>query len=340
MTSRVFGIPGAKGAVSLAPSALDRLRLEPTRFSLDQAAAVIAPERDPTEIAYRTVDRLGAPAGEVTVAHPERMELHTPTFGLTGPGGVLPRHYTAAVAAQTRGHSPALQAFFDLLSGRFTGLYVKAGAKSRPTRDPRPATKMLAAAVGLGTPHLAEAMATPLQVMLHHAGALSNRTCSAERLRSMIAAETGDAVEIAEFAGGWVRLPDGERTKLSKRGQAGQHSQLSKGAMLGAQVWDPSARVIIRLGPLTLAEFKRRLPGTALHTRLVELTRLHVGMELDFAFNLVLEGPEVPPLELMPPSASAPRLGWTSWLTAPRPRRAPAPAALLPPQPAMPKAFA
>src|SRR5207253_1140 len=86
-----------------------------------------------------------------------------------------------------------------------------------------------------------------------------------------------------------------------------------------------------RLGPLNLRDFEALLPGTPLHVRLVELTRLHVGPEQDFAFNPTLAGAEVPPLQLTPADAGSARLGWTSWLTPERPRRQPAASAVLQP---------
>jgi type VI secretion system protein ImpH len=316
----------------VAPTPLERLEREPGRFSIDQASAVIAPRRDPTEIAYRTTSRLGAPAGEVTQADAAKGQLLTPTFGLIGPGGVLPRHYTALADAESRRRSTALHAFVDMLSRRFTGLFVKAGSKYRPTRDPHQAVQVLGAAVGLGTPHLAEALASPLPAVLYHAGSLAARTRSAERLRGMLSEETGGEVRLIEFAGGWVRLPEPEQTCLAAPGRPGRHVQLGIDAAVGAQVWDPSARFLVNLGPMPLRAFEALLPGAALHTRLVELTRLQVGLEVDFAFNPVLAAAEVPPLRLGPAGAGAARLGWTSWLTSARPRRKPAAEAMLRPQ--------
>lgn len=310
---------------------LERLLQEPWRFSVDQAAAVIAPGRDPVEIVYRSTSRLGAPGGEVTRARPEQLELRTPTFGLIGPGGVLPRHYSAWVDAELRKRSTALLAFFDLLSRRFTGLFVKAGAKYRTTRDPRHAEQVQAAAVGLGTPHLASALATPLPAVLHHAGGLAARSRSVERLRGMLCEETGSSVQIVEFAGSWVRLPPTEQSRLSVPGQPGRYVQLGVDAAIGVQVWDPPARFLVRLGPLKLRDFEALLPGTPLHRRLVELIRLHVGPEQDFAFNPALAATEVPPLRLAAGSAGVGRLGWTSWLTMTRPRRQAATTAMLQP---------
>jgi type VI secretion system protein ImpH len=327
--------PSAAAAAEAAPalSPLQRLQAEPARFSLDQAAAVIAPGRDPVSISYRTVLRLGAPGGEVAMPRQAGADLATPTFGLIGPGGVLPRHYTAWVEAESRKRSTALHGFFDLLGRRFTGLFVKAGSKHRPTRNPKPVEQVLAAAVGLGTPHLTPAMATPLQALLFHAGGLAARTRSAERLRGMLSEETGTEVRIVEFAGAWMRLPPSEQSRLPAPGVPGRHLQLGLDAVMGSQVWDASSRFLVNLGPLSLPQFKSLLPGAPLHTRLVELTRLQVGLEEDFAFNPVLAAEEVPPFQLGPPGSGAAQLGWTSWLTAPRPRRRSAAEAMLRPQP-------
>jgi type VI secretion system protein ImpH len=318
-------------SVSKTLSPLERLQREPTRFSLDHAAAVLAPGRDPTEISFQCQPRLGAPGGEVAQVRVETLEIVAPTFGLVGPGGVLPRHYSALIDGETRRRSPALKAFVELLSRRFVGLFVKAGAKYRPTRDPVPTGRALAAAVGLGSPHLAPALATPLPAVLYHAGALANRTASAERLRGMLSDETETDVEIVEFAGGWNRLPQSEQSRLDALGRPGQYNRLGMDATIGSQVWDPSARILIRLGPLSHSEFKKLLPGSDLHRRIVELTRLKIGLEQDFAINPWLAASEVPGLQLVAGPDGAARLGWISWLTSPRPRERDASDALIRP---------
>lgn len=311
-------------------SPLERLRREPARFSLDQASAVLAPDGDATAISYRSQPRLGAPAGEVAQARPETRELVTPTFGLVGPGGTLPRHFTATVGAELRRRSTALHDLLDLLSRRFVALFVRAGAKYRPTRNPKAAETVLAGAIGLGTRGLAERLATPLPALLYHAGALAARSGSAERLRGMLSEETGGSVRIIEFAGGWIRLPPTEQTRLSGRLGAGAQARLGQDAVVGAQIWDASARFLVQLGPLSRRDFEALLPGAPLHQRLVELIRQQVGLECDFALNPVLAAAEVPPLQLSREGGA--RLGWSGWLGAPRPRRADAADALLGPQ--------
>ncbi|MFT8246346.1 type VI secretion system baseplate subunit TssG [Roseomonas sp. BN140053] len=306
------------------PSPRDRLARTPGRFDLDQGIAVAAHGVDARDLHYRTSARLAHAEGAIVQADPAARTLTLATFGLIGPGGVLPRHHTATVATELRKRSAALHAFLDMLGGRFAGLWAKAGAKYRPTRDPQPAERALSAALGLGTPHLTERAGAPEPALLFHAGNLSARTRSAERLRAMLEEEAGGAVELVEFAGGWLRLPEEERTRLGGRGRRGgvpgQHSALGQGAVLGGQVWDAQSRFIVRIGPLPREAFEALLPGTPGHARLLALCRLHVGLDTGFALNPVLAREDVPALRLGAAAAGA-RLGWSSWLTRPTPRR-------------------
>jgi type VI secretion system protein ImpH len=319
---------------SLAPAApLDRLRREPARFDLDQAVAVaqrasgVRPE-EPEALRLRTLSRLGMPAGAVVQAKPEEGELTLGTFGLVGAGGVLPRHHTATVAAEQRKRSLALHAFLDMVARRNVGLYPKAGAKYRPTRNPEPTARALSATIGMGTPHLDGRMPVRPEDLLFHAGNLAARTRSAERLRAMLEAETGRRVEIEEFAGGYIRLPEAEQTRMPRGRAAPQHCALGVSATAGAQVWDAQARFIIRFGPLTRAEFDALLPGTRAWLRITQLARLFVGQDTAFAVNLVLRAEEVPAAA----AGGGARLGWSTWTGASRPRRKDARDALFEPR--------
>lgn len=327
-------LPEPPPAPVLAPVApLDLLRREPTRFDLDQAAmialrAAALPSGEPEELRLRTATRLAMPGGAVLAAKPQEGELTLGTFGLTGPGGVLPRHHSATVAAEQRKRSLALHAFLDMLGRRSAGLHVKAGAKYRPTRNAEPTERVLSAAIGMATPHLDGRMRVPKETLLYHAGNLAARSRSAERLRAMLEAETGRRVEIEEFAGGFIRLPESEQTRLPRGRDAVQHAALGVSAAAGSQVWDPQARLIIRFGPLDRAAFDSLLPGTPAWLRVTQLARLFVGPDTSFAVNLVLRADDVPAAGL----AGGARLGWTSWMAAARPRKAPARDALFEPR--------
>jgi len=315
----------APPAPKRGPSPMATLAAHPERFDMDQAVFVIARGRDPVELPYATVPRLGLPLAEVTAADPATGQITSPLFGLIGPGGTLPRHFTATTGGEVRRRSRALQAFLDMLARRFTGMWIRAGAKYRPTRDPKPTETALDALIGMGTPSLVGRVAVPLPSLRFHAGHLAARTRSAERLRALLAEETGSAVEIVEFAGGWLRLPPSEQSRMGLA-----HYRLGVDAAIGAQVWDPQARFIIRLGPLDAARFAELLPGRPLFERLCGLTRLFVGPEQDFVLNPVLAADAVPATKL---GAGGGRLGLTSWIGQPRPRRKPASDAFLRPPP-------
>jgi type VI secretion system protein ImpH len=326
--------PEPPPAPVLAPlSPVERLRREPTRFDLDQAVEVTlrasgGDPRQPEALRLRSQARLAMPPGAVLQAKPEEGELTLGTFGLVGAGGVLPRHHTAQVATEQRKRSLALHAFLDMVARRSVGLFAKAGAKYRPTRNPQPTTDALSATIGMATGHLQGRMRVGQEDLLFHAGNLASRTRSAERLRAMLQAETGRRVEIEEFAGGYIRLPDSEQTRMPRGRSAPQHCALGVSATAGAQVWDAQARFIIRFGPLTRAEFDALLPGTPAWQRITQLARLFVGQDTAFAVNLVLKPEEVPAARV----GAGTRLGWSSWSGSSRPRRAPARDALFEPR--------
>jgi type VI secretion system protein ImpH len=305
----------------LAPRApAERLRHDPTRFDLDQAIAVALAANGkaagPEDLMLRSSPRLAMPGGPVVAARPEEGDLTLGTLGLIGSGGVLPRHHTAMVAAEQRKRSTALAAFLDMLGRRTVGLYAKAGTKYRPTRDPDPTSRALSAAIGMGTRHLGGRMPIPHEDLLFHAGNLASRTRSAERLRAMLEAETGRPVEIEEFAGGFIRLPEAEQTRMPTGRAAPQHCALGVSATAGAMVWDPQARFVIRFGPLARAEFEALLPGTPAWLTVTQLARLFVGPDTAFAVNLVLRRDEVPEAS----AGGGARLGWSTWTAASRPR--------------------
>jgi type VI secretion system protein ImpH len=299
-------------------SARDHLAGTPGRFDLDQAVRVGAPGGDPLALRYRTVARLGFPAGEVLGFRPDRRELVVASFGLIGAGGVLPRHHTAAVASELRKRSDALHHFVDMLAGRLTGSFVLAGAKYRPTVDPAPAERVLAAAAGVETPGMIGRSGVPRDNLLFHAGNLASRSRAATRLAAMLEEETGCPVRLEEFAGRWVRLPRSERTRLGGGGSGpaaeGQHASLGRGALIGVETWDAQSRFVVRLGPVARPEFEALLPGQAMHARVVALTRLFVGLDTGFVLAPTLEAAAIGPLQLGP---SGGRLGWSSWTSLP-----------------------
>jgi type VI secretion system protein ImpH len=118
-------------------------------------------------------------------------------------------------------------------------------------------------------------------------------------------------VEVVEYAGAWLALPPDQRTRI---GAGGVFCQLGVDAAAGVRAWNPEARILLRVGPLSRDGFERLLPDGAILYRLVSLVRAFVGIELGFAVNPVLTAAEVAPLQLDSRSTPPPRLGWNTWL--------------------------
>ncbi len=308
-------------------SPLAALTETPRRFGFDAAVRVLTLARraeDPADVArFRTPPGLTYPPADVLdVRGDAKPDVTVAMIGLTGPSGVLPRHYTEAVVKALRGRSSSLHAFFDMLSHRFVVFFARAGTKYRPARAAEtaalrtppaedPIARVLLALTGHGTPHLTDRLGISTDPLLHYAGLFAMRPRSAHRLRAMVSDWLGMPVEVIEFAGAWLNLPPDQRTRI---GALGQFSQLSANAAAGVRAWDPQARIILRIGPLNRGGFERMLPDRPALRRLVSLVRTYVGFEIGFAINPVLAADHVPPLRLDSAADPPPRLGWNTWL--------------------------
>jgi type VI secretion system protein ImpH len=312
-------------------SPLETLARSPRRFGFDAMIRVMTLARrneDPADIArFRTPPGLTYPPADVMEFRGDGSPAGKPDvtvgmIGLTGPSGVLPRHYTDAVVQALRGRSASLHTFLDLLGHRFVAFFGRAGAKYRPARaldtaairtPPAvdPIARVLLALTGHGTAHLTDRMLIGQETLLHYAGVFAMRPRSAQRLGAMVSDWLGMRVEVIEFAGAWLTLPPEQRTRI---GTIGQFNQLSASAAAGVRAWDPQARVILRIGPLDRAGFERLLPDRLALHRLVSLVRAYIGFEIGFAINPVLAADAVPPLRLDGSATPPPRLGWNTWL--------------------------
>ena len=333
--------PGVTGRRAGAAMAL--LLRKPQRYRFDAAVRILAHSAqtgDPAEaVRFRAPMGSAYPGPEVFAVRETNKGLPiltTPVMGLTGPTGVLPRHYSDILHSTVRNRSPALQDFMELLSQRFVAQFARAGMKYRPHRlreaahldrkasvrtgqppPPDPLTQALLAFSGFGTPHLVERVAAGEEPLLHYAGLLSMRPHSAERLQAMLSDWLGRKVEVVQFVGDWLNLPPDQRTRMPQGRRAGAFNRLGHDAAIGVRAWDIQARIILRIGPLDSEGFAALLPDRPLLRRLVSLTRAFLGFETGFAVNPVLASHAVPRLRLEggPPVGAPPaRLGWNTWI--------------------------
>jgi len=315
-------------------SVLARLLREPRRFRFDAMVRVLmraARQDDPAAaIRFRTPPGLAFPAADVQDVRDggKRQDATIGLMGLTGPSGVLPRYYSEIVSQTLRGGSTALHEFLDMIGERFVGFFALAAIKYRPSRaaelallrTPQAAdtvSQVLLSLTGYGTPNTAERFAGGADPLLHYAGLFAIRPRSAERLSAMLSDWLGMKVEIVEFAGAWLRLPQDQQSRI---GANGSFCELGVNAAVGMRAWSPEARMLLRVGPLSNDDFQQMLPNRDTLQQLVSLVRAFVGPELGFAVNPVLgaadafRSDEAGALRLSADAAIPPRLGWNTWL--------------------------
>ncbi len=348
----------------------ERLFTEGFAFDFFQAVRLLArvdPRRRPVgrtaaprdEIArFRAHLALDFPPSAIYEIQPVKnaVPLVTVTFmGLTGPSGILPRHYTELllrVDREVRGPERyALRSWLDQFNHRFISLFHRAWEKYRFflaqehrehfAKEPDPFTQALYSLVGLGLPplrgrlrvaHVVTVDEQPREqslakiddlALLYYGGLLSQRPRCAVGLRAILADYFGLAVEVRQFHGRWLRLDADNQSRLGAA-----NSEAGLNLVAGERVWDVQGMVRLRIGPLRRAQFDDLLPDRAPIVErktfflLCQLARLYVGPELDFDVQLVLRAQEVPAMKLAEGGLGA-RLGWNTWLcSVPRTRDA------------------
>jgi type VI secretion system protein ImpH len=233
-------------------------------------------------------------------------------FGLLGPNGPLPLHLTDFARERALHHGDtAFARLLDTLLHRFLLLFYRAWAQGRPVHGlDRPKHDRFAFYVGALTGLADEASrhrdAVSDHAKLHFAGLANMQTRPAVVLESMAGALLRMPVRLEPYRGHWMTLPAEERTAL----RASSFSQLGRGAVLGAHVWDRQHAFRLVIGPLTLMQYESLLPGGAALPVLVALVRRHLNGELAWDAQLVLAADQVPTAQ---PGRYG-RLGYSAWL--------------------------
>jgi type VI secretion system protein ImpH len=272
-------------------------------------------------------------------------------MGLTGPSGVLPRHYTEMLYKIERDvrtpEKHALRDWFDLFNHRLVSLFYLAWEKYRfyvpfergeyDGPEPDPFTNCLYSLIGLGSRPLrgrlrviardrVDEYGEPQErvlariedlVLLHFSGTLGHRPRCAAALEAMLQDHFQIPALIDQFQGQWLQLEPSSRTHL--HGERG-NNQLGLSAVAGDRVWDRQSKFRVRLGPMTYDQFTEFLPDRdptperKTFFLLVQLVRLYAEPTLDFDVQLVLKAEDVPDCQLTGDGTFGARLGWNTWL--------------------------
>lgn len=231
-------------------------------------------------------------------------------YGLFGPHGPLPPHLTEYARERQRSYrDPTFASFANMLTHRSMSLFYRAWCAGQPAAgfdrgENDGFERQVAALSGYAGEKLRTRDAMPDLAKRHFAGHLGRSVRNPSGLTAMLSAFFGASVRLQEFVGSWLRLEPDDCWRLGARAGLGQATSI------GSEVWSRSAKFRLRIGPLSLEEYKGLLPGSGGLARLAAIVRNYVGDALDWDVNLVLSGDAVPAAIL----GQDTRLGHTSWV--------------------------
>lgn len=261
-------------------------------------------------------------------------------MGLLGPNGPLPLHLTEYARERERIHKdPTFARFLDVFNHRLVSLFYRAWAASQMpasfdrwevplsgkvspaereqqlARDTNKYSIYIGSLFGLGMDSLRHRDAVPDVAKLHYAGRLASHQKSPEGLLAVLSSYFKVPTEIEEFCGRWVEVPESYGCRLGTVSEAGRGcgslgTASGGGAMAGTKVFDCVGSFRLRLGPMSMADYQRMMPGSDAERRLSTWIRNYVGDEFWWDAVLVLRKEEVPFVHL----GKGARLGWTSWV--------------------------
>jgi type VI secretion system protein ImpH len=309
-------------------TALQRLRQEPHRFSLFAALRLLEqldPARPRLGEARRPADEsvcfeqpphlTFAPSDVATVeAGPRgRLRLAQYGFGMFGPNGALPFHLTEFVFERRRHHEDAaVSDFINLFQQRLTALFYRAWADSDPVAchsrpDDDDFAAFLGALIGLFDESARNRDSTPDYAKLCRVGQVGSGSKSADGLEAILSDYFRQKIEVREFVGSWLRIPEELHTRL---GATDDSAVLGRSATLGAQSWQRQGKFEVVIGPMPFEAFLRFLPGSRALRALADLIRFYTTGEWTWQVRLLVEKGDAPSIAL----GQVGRLGWTSWL--------------------------
>jgi type VI secretion system protein ImpH len=257
---------------------------------------------------------------------PRPPEMVVTFLGLTGPLGVLPRHYTTLLLQRLRHKDYALRDFLDLFNHRTVSLFFRAWEKYRlpfayersqldEAGEPDCCTQSLFGLVGLGTGGLRDRLAIEDETFLYYAGHFAHHPRCAVALEGLLEEYFAMPVRVEQARGQWLTLGEDDCSLLPDEDcPQGRNNQMGGSLVVGERVWDAQGGFRLRVGPLRYAQFRRFMPGGDGLKAIYELTRAYVGPEFDFDVLVLLEPGEVPEFALSCSEPETSHLGWNLWV--------------------------
>jgi type VI secretion system protein ImpH len=277
-----------------------------------------------------SIGDLREPAVRGDASKPSPPEMTVTFFGLTGPNGVLPRHYTELLLQRVRQKDSALRDFLDTFNHRLISLFYRAWEKYRlpigyersqlddPARQPDLVTRGLYCLVGLGTHGLRGRLEVDDEAFVHYGGHFAHFPRSALALECTLEDYFEVPVRVQQCQGQWLVLEPDDRAYMPEAAHPqGRNNQLGINMIVGARVWDVQSKFRLRIGPLSWRQFRSLMPNGDALRPFCQLARSYAGSGLDFDVQTVLHPHEVRDPRLTADLDDGPYLGWNTWMPSP-----------------------
>jgi type VI secretion system protein ImpH len=237
----------------------------------------------------------------------------TPAFlGFFGVNGTMPNFYTDDIVEQIgRDKYEGTRAFFDIFYNRTMGLYFQAackhGVQHRIDEDGAAAILPMQLALAGKKKTAASTSMVGDTFIAHYAALLRHRPVSASLIEGVLHEYFGLPVRLEQFVGRFDRLHQHELCMLGV-----QSATLGGGAVLGERVRECHSHVRVHIGPLSIADYERFLPGTPGDLALRQLLALFATPAIVFELHLILCAGDVVPVHFDAPHGN--RLGYDTCL--------------------------
>lgn len=235
------------------------------------------------------------------------------SFGLFGPNGPLPLHFTEYVRERVHHHQDnTLQAFANLFHHRLILLFYRAWADAQLTvsldrPDNRRFDDYLSNLIGIGKLDARQCDSINTHTKYFMAGHLVRHNRDPEGLGKILQHAFKVPVRIVENVPHWLRIASGDQARL-KAGRGAP--RLGETTFLGKAVRDIQHKFRIELGPMSKQNYDRFLPRAELSRQLCDWVRQYMGIEFVWDLRLVLAKEQTRGTQL----GGTQRLGLSSWL--------------------------
>ena len=184
-----------------------------------------------------------APSAIVGCKKPEEgpLKMLVSFFGLSGTNGPMPAHITEYVRSRLRNHGDnTLANFLDIFNHRMISLFYRAWSCNQQNLsfdredDEDRFAVYIGSLFGIGEESFRNRDSLDDVAKLHYSGHLvcQNRTC--DGLRATLEDYFGVPVEIEEFVGQWIDIPEDCQCKM---GDSAETGSLGESVIVGSRFW-------------------------------------------------------------------------------------------------------